>query len=408
MVERARELRTSDAFEPAESSVPAHATRRDRQFSRKRIRQTIVVFIVLCVIAVGLSLLLPYYGLNSNGMGGQIYPPDQVAQCWGLWFYTTFGPLFDPTLSNQVNAMVTEFSETHDVIYSLVIQRGAVTLVVIACGFLLAISGLLFQSSFRNPLATPSMLGVSDGVTLGCIVYAALGFSQATDNLGMYFACVYGFGAGAVVVVLLLSRVLSGSKTYNVFDMLLLGTVICQLLGGINSYITNFGMDTDTWDNYYDLTQAGSVLGEPSTWLVVLIITLVTAIPVYILRFKLNLISFSDAEGRMMGVRTGSLRIVALVIGSAMQLAALATIGQVAMLSLAVPFIVRYLMPSEFRYQLLGNFLLGVMVLLVAMAIQHFTIIGAVTVPIGTLVSILIIPFFVWAVALQRSSWGGE
>lgn len=409
MVRRAHELRGSDAFAPTvQDGVPMQSTRRSTEFSRARVRQTVLAFGLLSLIVIALSLLLPYYGIDATGIGGQIYSPVDVAQCYALWAQTTFGPLFDPTMANRVNAMVAEFSQTHDVIYSLVIQRGAVTLVVIVCGFLLAASGLLFQTAFRNPLATPTMLGVSDGVTLGCIVFASLGYQQAADNLGLYFACVYGLGAAAVLVVLLLSRVISGSRTYNVFDMLLLGTVICQFLGGVNSYISNFVMSDDAWENYYELTQAGNVLNDPATWLVVLGVFVLTSVPVLILRFKLNLISFSDGEGRLMGVRTGALRIAALVIGSAMQLAAIASIGQVAMLSLAVPFIVRYLMPSEFRYQLLGNLLLGVMVLLAAIALQHFTVFGAVTMPVGTLVSVLIIPFFVWAIALQKSSWGGE
>lgn len=411
MLARARELRDSDAFAPAQSvhAAPLKKTRKERVFTRRRIRQTVIGFILLCLLAIGLSLLLPYYGIDAAGLGGQIYSPADVAQCYALWAQTTLGPFFDPTIANKTSVMVSEFTTSHpDVTYSLVIQRGAVTLVIIACGFLLAVSGLLFQASFRNPLATPTMLGVSDGVTLGCIVFVFLGYQDAASNLGLYFACVYGFGALAVVVVLFLSRVMSGSKVYNVFDMLLLGTVICQLLGGVNSYISNFGMDTETWDAYYNLTQAGNVLNDPATWGIVLIVLIVTGIPVYVLRFKLNLVAFPDAEGRLMGVRTGALRIGALVLGSAMQLAALASIGQVAMLSLAVPFIVRYLMPSEFRFQLLGNFLLGVMVLLVAMALQHFAVIGSITVPIGTVVSILIIPFFVWAVAMQHSSWGGD
>lgn len=410
MVARAKELRASDAFAPARSAsgVPTRQVRQEFAFSKRRIRQTVALGSAVCLVAVLMSLLLPYYGSGNTGLNGQIYSPVEVAQCWGLWFQVTVMPLFDPTLANQSGAMIASFSQTHEAIYSLVVQRGAVTLIVIAVGFMLAVSGMLFQTSFRNPLATPTMLGVSDGVSLGCIVFATLGYAQAADNLGLYFGLVYGFGALVVAVVLLLSRVISGGRVYNVFDMLLLGTIISQLLGGVNSYISNFLMSAEVWDNFYNLTQATDVLNQPATWALVAVIFLATGIPVYILRFKLNLVSFSDAEGRLMGVRTGALRVVALVLGSAMQLAAIASVGQVAMLSLAVPFAVRYLMPSEFRYQLLGNFLLGVSVLLVAVALQHFAYVGIVSMPIGTVVSVLIIPFFVWIVALQRRDWSED
>ncbi len=315
-------------------------------------------------------------------------------------------PLFDSTLSNRTGAMLAAFEQAHpNVIYQLVIQRGIVTLVVVACGILLAVSGMLFQTSFRNPLATPTALGVSDGVSVGFIIFSFLGYSSAGDNMPLYLVLVYGFGALAVVFVIVASRLVSG-RGFNVFDMLLLGTVVCQLLGGVVSYVTTFGMDIETWERFYEIQQAGNVLSYPQTWLVVAVVFIVTTIPVWVLRFKLNLVSFPDEEALLMGVRPRVLRGVALVLASAMQLAAIASVGQVAMLSLAVPFLVRYLMPAEFRYQLLGNCILGSIVLLACVAFQHFAIIGSVSVPIGTLVSVVVVPFFVWAVAIQSQKWG--
>ncbi len=108
----------------------------------------------------------------------------------------------------------------------------------------------------------------------------------------------------------------------------------------------------------------------------------------------------------MMGVRAGLLRGVALVLGSAMQLAAMATIGAVSMLSLAVPFLVRYIMPADFRSQFIGNCLVGAELLLACVVIQHFCVIGPITMPVGTVVSIFIVPFFIWMVALGKGRWG--
>ena len=412
LIARARQLSTSDAFAaPDAQEVSAHArsyeaTRKHRAFSKRRMRQTIFLGVVLVVAVCAMSLCLPYYGVNTMGAASNIYAPSDVIDAYALWFQLNVMPLFDSTITTRAAAMLNGFNETHpDVVYQLVVQRGAVTLVVIACGVLLAVSGMLFQTSFRNPLATPTMLGVSDGVTLGCIIFALLGYAQAADNMALYLMLVYGCGAAAVVAVILLSRAISG-RHFNVFDMLLLGTVACQLLGGINSYITNFGMDISTWENFYNLQQAGDVLSYPQTWIVVAVVFFVTIIPVVVLRFRLNLVSFDDADMRLMGARPTALRGLALILGSVMQLAALASVGQVAMLSLAVPFLVRYLMPSDFRYQLLGNCLLGILILLVCVAFQHFATIGVVTVPVGTLVSVLVVPFFVWVIALHFGRQG--
>ena len=106
-----------------------------------------------------------------------------------------------------------------------------------------------------------------------------------------------------------------------------------------------------------------------------------------------------------MGVRAGLLRGVALLLGSAMQLAAMATVGAVAMLSLAVPFLVRYIMPADFRSQMVGNCLIGAEFLLACVVIQHFAIVGSITMPVGTIVSIFIVPFFIWMVAFGQGRW---
>jgi iron complex transport system permease protein len=177
-------------------------------------------------------------------------------------------------------------------------------------------------------------------------------------------------------------------------------------LGGVNSFIQNFVMDYQTWNLFYLVQQAGDALSDPLVRGVVAVVFVITVIPALVLRFRLNLIAFSDDEGRMMGVRPGLLRGLALVLGSAMQLAAIASIGQIAMLSLVVPILVRYLMPSDFRSQYLGNCLVGTALLLVCILIQHFATLGIITVPVGTIVSIFIVPFFVWVIAFGRGRWG--
>lgn len=409
LIQAARKLQQSNAFaapQTAEAISAFSEVHASRVASVRSVRQTAALGVLIVVAISALSLCLPYYGVDTMGAGGVIYSPADVLNSYALWFQITVMPLFDSTISNHAGALLAAFELEHPtVIYQLVIQRGVVTLVVIACGILLAVSGMLFQTSFRNPLATPTALGVSDGVSIGVVIFAFLGYTSAADNMPLYLALVYGCGALAVVFVIGVSRLVSG-RGFNVFDMLLLGTVVCQLLGGVVSYVSNFGMDLDTWEHFYSIQQAGNVLVYPQTWLVVAVVFVVTLVPVVIMRFKLNLVSFSDEEGRLMGVRPRTLRALSLVLGSVMQLAAIASIGQVAMLSLAVPFLVRYLMPAEFRYQLLGNCILGTIVLLTCVAFQHFAIIGSVSVPVGTLVSVVVVPFFVWAVAIQSQKWG--
>lgn len=407
IIERALELRKSDAFAPAtraDIAVSAREAREEMRADTRRARRIIGIFAAVSVAVALFSLLLPYWGLQTMGAGGEVCSPSLVFDCYSLWFQVNVVPIFDQSVS--ASELLADFGEAHSLaLYHLITDRAAVTIIVVLSGVMLAVAGLLFQTAFRNPLAAPTALGVSDGVTLGCIIFAMLGNASINADAPLYLALVYGFGALAVIVVLLLSRGLTGGSRYNVLDMLLLGTVICQLLGGVNGYIQNFVMDDSSWYLFYEIQQSGDALTSPVIRWAAFAAFVATFLPALLLRYKLNLIAFSDDDGRMMGVRAGLLRGGALVLGSVMQLAAIASIGQVAMLSIAVPFVVRYMLPADFRWQFLGNCLVGVTVLLVCVCAQHFAVIGFLTVPVGTIVSVLIVPFFVWMIAIGKGRW---
>ena len=63
------------------------------------------------------------------------------------------------------------------------------------------------------------------------------------------------------------------------------------------------------------------------------------------------------------------------------------------------------MMPADFRWQFLGCALVGIVVLLACFVLQHWLVFGPVTMPIGTVVSVFIIPFFVWMVAFGKGRW---
>ena len=410
IVARAREIRNSDAFEPASGKMTAEDYRRIKEelrISSKRNRIMVAGLLVAMVAVLLFSMLLPFTDIEYIGPdSGKIYDPGAVLACWQTWLHLHVGVLFDSTISTYEKSTLDALAAAYpDVSYNAVVGRGAACLAIIACGCLLAVSGMLFQTAFRNPLATPTMLGISDGVTLGIIVFVALGNTGMSANPMLYVLLVYGFGVLVLVFVLLSSRFIAGGATYNVFDMLLIGTVVTQILSGINNYVSNFGFDQEHWDMLYDVQQGYEALHEPITYVLVAVFFLVTIVPVVVLRFRFNLLSFEDAEARLSGVRPGVLRAIALILGSTMQLAAIASVGQVAMLSLVVPFLVRYLLPSDTRYQIVGNVLLGSAILLACFAAQHFIYIGIVPMSIGTVVGVLVVPVFVWIVALQRRGW---
>ena len=369
VIARAKELRLADAFAAPKrqvgKAVSAAQAKATTAMHARNSRRIIIAFILALLVVVGISLCLPFRGMDVMGGAGSHYSPLEVLQGYALWFRLNIMPLFDSTLAGQNNAVLNEFANQYgSEAYTYITNRFVVTMLVILCGIMLALAGVLFQTTFRNPIAAPTMLGAADGVTLGGIIFVSVGFESAANNPGLYALLVYGCGALTVALVMGLSRIMSGGKRYNVLDMLLLGTVICQLVGGINQFVQIFVMSDDTWDSFYNIQQATDVLTLPVLQVATVVVFIITFAVVFRLRFKLNLVAFSDDEATLMGARSGQLRTVALLLGSAMVLAAMACVGQVAMLSLAVPFLVRYMLPADFRTQFLGNCLVGSLVLL--------------------------------------------
>ncbi len=411
MIARAKELHERDAFEPAPGmlgmGITAEKAKATTRAKARNAHALVITFVVAIVVIASVSLLLPYYGVDQMAQSTRIFSPGEVLSCYALWFQLHVLPLFDSSAAGNKGLLLTQFKDEHGtMMYSLVMRRATVTAVVVLCGIMLAVSGLIFQTSFRNPIATPSVLGVSDGVTVGVIIFVMLGNTSISVNPRLYVLLTYGCGALAVAVVLGLSRgATGGGRRYNILDMLLLGTVLAQLLGGISSYFQNFYFDENTYALFYMVLQSTNALQYPVVVATTVGVFAVTMVLALVWRFRFNLIAFNNEEGRLMGAHAGALRIGALVLGSVMQLAAITAIGQVAMISLAVPFLVRYMMPGDFRSQLLGNCLVGVTVLLACNAVQYFAIFGFITMPLGTIVSILIIPFFVWMVAFGRGGW---
>ncbi len=291
--------------------------------------------------------------------------------------------------------------------YSMLFDAPATFLDVLkiaSSGVFLAIAGMLYQNAFRNPIAAPSMLGISNGTNIALLVLVMIFGADAAYMKGAYYAFSLVGGALVLALVLFGGKYISGRGSFNVVNMLLMGTIISQLLGVIIRYVqTNF-MDEATWLEYYNLQAA---VGVDSIWTYVCIVVglVLACVPIVLFRFRLNLISFSDEETQLLGVDPGKLRFLALGCGSLMMLVAQVNAGQVSMVSLLVPFVVRALYGAEFRKQLLGNIICGAFIMLLVNDISSFFDLSAYGLNTGSIMTIVAFPAFVWMVSVRQRSW---
>ena len=360
---------------------------------RRKMRRLYLIF--------GLVLLVCFFVSCCADMARiEFRSPVEVVQGLATWVSIQFASLFHPQdVADMRVAAAAAGIEYADIAFQL-----GQTLKYGICGVMLAISGMLYQNAFRNPIAAPSMLGVTNGVTFAILVLVMMFGYTAYEHLGLYYLFAYVGGALVLALVMLGGKWVSGKRKFNVVNMILIGTIVSQLLGVVITYVENNFMTDMDWEAYTRLVNAS---GITNTWTYVSLIVgaIVSLLPVFAFRFRLNLVSFSDEETKFLGVNPERLRLLALSCGSIMILTAQVNAGQVAMMSLVIPFVVRAVFGSEFRKQLGGNILVGAILLIVCGVLSNMIIINDMQAGLGAISTLIALPLFVWMIAIRQRSW---
>jgi iron complex transport system permease protein len=258
-------------------------------------------------------------------------------------------------------------------------------------GAALAGAGAAFQGMFRNPLASPDLLGVSAGASLGAVLGILLGLPVAAVQ-GLAFAG----GLSAVAGVALLARAVR-SQGDPALVLVLAGVALGSLMGAAISLLKVLA------DPYNQLpaitfwllgTLSGATRGD----------ILAAAPPALagltllgLLRWRLNLLALGEDEARALGANTAALRAAA-VAGATLSTAAVTALaGAVGWIGLVVPHAARLLGGPDLRRLLPLSMLLGAAFLLAVDTLARSA--GRLEVPLGVLTAALGTPLFLWLLA---------
>ena len=392
------ELESSDAFAPAQDgrfSYEEAVLLRAEALRATRRRALLFGAILLVVTLFSLCL-----GVNETGT---FYSPVTVVQALAKRVYLGVGQLlgldyWDPLAPVQANQEISGYADIG--------ARFDITLVTLICGFLLALAGMLYQNVFRNPLASPTMLGVSSGVRIGTIILVLVFNTEALYMEGLRYAFCYVGGIIILLAILGFSKVLAGKhRPINVVDMLIAGSVFAQVLQVVSTYFLTYVLDDEGYTTFYELTTGARTQVEWYTFIFLGVVIVIAVLPVILMRFRLNAVSFEPGEARLLGVDPERLRVVALVLGTLIILAAQIHVGVISMISLVVPFLVRYLVGSEFGEQVVGNMLLGPAILLVCRDIISLIPFVGVGLSLEMVVGFVALPVYIWMMALGKRGW---
>ena len=365
-------------------------------------RRTLRCKVVVCLV---IAVVLAYVAVGFTGAQGNYFKatPLETTLILGEWlrnFIANTIGIFDAT------DVYSELNTWHFHAYLTVPAHVGVILITIVCAVLLAVSGMLYQNVFKNPIAGPGMLGVSSGVTLGMML---LTYVYGADALGMitqrYVLC-YSLGAAVLLFVILAGRKLSGKgRPYDIVTMLLIGMIFSQLVGFVVQFMTLFVMDTTDYNTYLSLSQMLQVDTSLVSWIALGVACVVSLVPVWLLRFRLNALAFDEQEVKLLGINMAGLRAVALICGAIMILAAQIHIGAVSMVSLIVPFLSRAWFGCEFRKQLAGSICISIIFMLVCRMVVDLVPFVGDGIGIGSAVSLVALPVFLLLMARHLRSW---
>ena len=248
-------------------------------------------------------------------------------------------------------------------------------------GAALALSGLAAQTLFRNPLATPSIIGVSNGAALGAVGAMLAGVA----------APVGSFAAGLAVAALVFA--LGRRGTFFGQSLLLAGIAIAALCSALTTgalYLAGERLPAVIFWLMGGLWQAN---GRAA--LVMLPVAVGALVTLLVLARSLNVALVGEASARDLGVNVPRLQYTLLVLIAITASAAVSLTGVIGFIGLIVPHLLRLAFGGDHRRLVPATALGGALLLLVADTLAR-TLAAPAEIPVGILTALVGAPVFLW------------
>ncbi len=266
-------------------------------------------------------------------------------------------------------------------------------------GLILSLSGLLFQTLFRNALMTPYTLGISSGAVLGAGI--AIKLELVTLIFGLSAVSLFGF-VGALLSVFLLLYLAQFLKSAPHTSLLLLGIALSLFYSSALMIVFYLGSPIQN-DMLLRFTMGSlSIIGysEPLT---IAIIGIFLWLGIYIYRFELQLLSISDEGAKLKGVDTKKVSFILLIIASFAIGSLVSISGPIGFIGLIVPHIIAKLYPSSIKERIGKTALFGGLFLVMCDTLTRIIQTQS-ELPIGIVTALIGGPFFIYLIISKSSN----
>ena len=216
-------------------------------------------------------------------------------------------------------------------------------------GAALAVAGLLMQTLFRNPLADPSMLGISSGASLGVgIVILLTGAisGAAVSSFGCWSTIGVSLAAFIGAVLVLFIMLAFSSRMKNMTTLIIIGLMIAYLAGSITDILKFFSLKEDI--HAFVIWGMGSFSGVGTSKMPVFAISIIIGLIVtFFLSKNLNILLLGEMYAENLGLNIRKNSVIIILVSGYLTAIVTAYCGPIAFVGLAMPHIARFLFKSS-------------------------------------------------------------
>ncbi|WP_150451937.1 FecCD family ABC transporter permease [Arenibacter lacus] len=301
-----------------------------------------------------------------------------------------------------VNAILGKVTERESWAYIIWDYRVPKALTAILVGSGLALSGLLMQTLFRNPLAGPFVLGISSGASLGAaILIMGASLFSGLFSFGLVNDISLALASSIGSFVVLLAVMVVASRVKDTMALLIIGLMFGSLTSALVSVLSYF--TTAEKLQQYIYWSFGSLGNLSWQQLLLLAIITVVGLVISILSIKpLNSLLLGEHYARSMGVNIKRSRYAIILATGLLAGGATAFAGPIAFIGLAVPHLTRQIFnTTDHRVLLPAVMIYGAILMLICDTIAQWPN-SASVLPINAITSIIGAPVVIWLLVRKR------
>ena len=296
-------------------------------------------------------------------------------------------------------------SESNPTVSTIVLNyRLPQAVTALFAGAALSVAGLLMQTLFRNPLADPSMLGISSGAGLGVAITilltgmlggSALSTMGIWSNLGVSLAAFVG---ATLVLMLILGF---SSRVRNMTTLIIIGLMVSYLAGSLTDIMKFFSMKEDI--HAFVIWGMGSFSAVGTSKLTFFSISIIIGLFASLFMSKnLNIILLGDLYAENLGINVKRNNLFIILVSGYLTAIVTAYCGPVAFLGLAIPHLTRFIFKtSDHRILVPAVMLIGMVVSLLCNLVARMPGFEG-NLPINAVTAFIGAPIVIWVILRKR------